>query len=187
MPLHYRPEIMGVVPIRTAFVPHCSMPENQAQTIASELGLFLILPSLAVEDFIAALRSCNLVVAEAMHGAILADAYRIPWIGCSFASLLSEGKTNAFKWNDWMLSLSMRSDRIEVLPVPASRLHPRLGRALNHVMTRAYIHTLRRTLKEGRWMMSKDQHLISAQDRLCERVHELWQRQCNEQDGSRRS
>ncbi len=36
-----------------------------------------------------------------MHGAIVADAYRIPWIGVDMYGV------NKFKWQDWMLSLEL--------------------------------------------------------------------------------
>lgn len=36
-----------------------------------------------------------------MHGAIVADAYRIPWIGVDMYGI------NKFKWQDWMLSLGL--------------------------------------------------------------------------------
>lgn len=176
MPLHYLSAKVDPVLGRVGFVPHCSMPEKQAQIIASELGLFLILPSRGVEDFISDLQSCTTVVAEAMHAAVLADAYRIPWMGCSFSSLLSEGTTNAFKWQDWMQSLSMQSELTQIMPVFAIRMHPRIRRSMNRLLTQLYIYALKRALSEGRWMLSKDENLQRAQARLCERVNGLWDR-----------
>jgi succinoglycan biosynthesis protein ExoV len=37
-----------------------------------------------------------------MHGAILADAFRVPWIAVS-----SSRSINSFKWNDWARSLGV--------------------------------------------------------------------------------
>lgn len=43
----------------------------------------------------------KLLITEAMHGAIVADAYRVPWIGVDMYGM------NKFKWQDWMLSLGL--------------------------------------------------------------------------------
>lgn len=43
----------------------------------------------------------KLLITEAMHGAIVADAYRVPWIGVDMYGV------NKFKWQDWMLSLEL--------------------------------------------------------------------------------
>ena len=170
MPLHYRPKMVDRTHGRIGFVPHFTMPESQAQSIATALDLFLIQPKLRVEEFIDSLLSCTAVVAEAMHAAILADSYRIPWMGCSFASLLSEGSTNAFKWNDWMQSMAIQTARSKAMWLPVDNLHPRIGRFLNTTMTRPYIAALRRQLSEGRWALSTDQKLNGKQDQLSEQV-----------------
>src|SRR5690606_31984382 len=44
----------------------------------------------------------KLVIAEAMHAAIIADSYRVPWVSVS-----SSRRINAFKWQDWAASLRM--------------------------------------------------------------------------------
>ena len=189
MPLMYQPEKVVPVPSRIGFVPHLSMPQSQAQAIAAALDLFLILPSFAVEKFLDALLSCTAVVTEAMHGAILADSYRIPWMGCSFSSLLSEGKTNAFKWNDWMLSMSIQTGRSKAIHFPLGHLNPRIGRAINSVMTRTYISALRRQISEGRWALSTDEKLKIKQGELLERIEGLRQKDfelSNQTSGSKK-
>jgi succinoglycan biosynthesis protein ExoV len=54
----------------------------------------------------------KLVVTEAMHGAIVADTRRIPWIPITIAP-----DTLPFKWRDWTLSLDLP---YEPIIVPAS-------------------------------------------------------------------
>lgn len=55
-------------------------------------------PLISIEE----INKSKLLITEAMHGAIVADAYRIPWIGVDIYGV------NKFKWKDWMLSLEMR-------------------------------------------------------------------------------
>jgi len=44
----------------------------------------------------------ELVLAEAMHGAIVADTLRVPWIG-----IKAYKHINAFKWQDWLLTVNL--------------------------------------------------------------------------------
>jgi succinoglycan biosynthesis protein ExoV len=52
---------------------------------------------------IAEIVASELILCEAMHGAIVADAYRIPWIPVNFYPHI-----NFFKWQDWCESLEMK-------------------------------------------------------------------------------
>src|ERR1019366_6854573 len=58
--------------------------------------------------------SAKLVVAEAMHGAIVADTLRIPWIAveCSPEIL-------PFKWVDWCQSMDLPYKPFQLLPTSA--------------------------------------------------------------------
>lgn len=88
-----------------AFVPHFkTRPETIAQ-VAQDLEADVLSPSLGVEDFIQKLTSYKEVVCEAMHGAILADAYRIPWAGLRLDVGHRSGQGNVFKWKDWCQSI----------------------------------------------------------------------------------
>jgi len=48
------------------------------------------------------IRSARLVIADAMHAAIAADALRVPWIPVTTSREIS-----TFKWMDWTLSIDM--------------------------------------------------------------------------------
>lgn len=86
----------------TVFIPHVNSTlssEAGLKEICTALGLTYLSPSAPFEAFIDTVRSAALVMAEAMHGAILADALRTPWIPlCYFHH-------NRFKWEDWLLSI----------------------------------------------------------------------------------
>ena len=49
--------------------------------------------------------TAKLVIAEAMHGAIIADAYRVPWVAVKSYPFINE-----FKWQDWANSLKVQFD-----------------------------------------------------------------------------
>lgn len=50
----------------------------------------------------------NYIITEAMHGAILADAFRVPWKRIRFHAHINETEAvSEFKWNDWLSSIGI--------------------------------------------------------------------------------
>ncbi|MFD1746714.1 polysaccharide pyruvyl transferase family protein [Rhizobium helianthi] len=79
------------------FVPHWESAEFGIWKEACELaGLTYLDPRGEAKSVIKAIAQSELIVAESMHGAILADAFRVPWIAIS-----TSRQINSFKWSDW--------------------------------------------------------------------------------------
>ena len=88
---------------KIGYIPHVdSITNGRWEDVCKLTGIVLIDPRWGVEKFISALTSCSKVITEAMHGAILADAYRIPWQPAKAYNYI-----NLFKWDDWASSLSL--------------------------------------------------------------------------------
>jgi len=78
------------------FVPHWESALRGAwESVCAEAGVHLIDPRGPLQDVIAEIRGCDVLVTEAMHGAIVADALRVPWVP------FMPGPTHRFKWFDW--------------------------------------------------------------------------------------
>ncbi|WP_296635311.1 polysaccharide pyruvyl transferase family protein [Roseovarius sp.] len=89
--------------IGTAFIPHYESIERGDWRAACDLaGIHFIDPTESPDQVIAQLRGADLVIAEAMHGAIVADAMRTPWIGVK-----TMHHVHRFKWYDWTDSLAI--------------------------------------------------------------------------------
>jgi succinoglycan biosynthesis protein ExoV len=88
-----------------AYMPHVNFARdsgNSLRAICADLGVQFIDPRRSVEEVIAAMAHADVLITEAMHGAILADALRLPWIPVrSHRSILS------FKWQDWCASIQV--------------------------------------------------------------------------------
>jgi succinoglycan biosynthesis protein ExoV len=85
------------------FIPHAA--SNQYfdwSLVCEELQLLYIDARSDVDSVIRQILSCDVVLCEAMHGAIVADALRVPWIPVVCYDYISE-----FKWRDWMSSIEM--------------------------------------------------------------------------------
>jgi len=96
---------------RTGFMPHWkSLDLFDWDTECRRLGLHYISPQMSVDDVLNNMKQCNKIIAEAMHGAIVADALRIPWCAVSFGPSFLK-----FKWDDWASVLNLKLE-IHQLP-----------------------------------------------------------------------
>jgi len=87
-----------------AYMPH-HVSEGMYQWwehIAQQAGMAFISPQQPVEQVIRQIQQTEVLITEAMHGAIVADVLRVPWIG-----VRAYEHINVFKWRDWGLSLGM--------------------------------------------------------------------------------
>ena len=86
------------------YIPHHVSAFNADwKRIAERAGMTYVDPSGPLLAIVEAIRSAERVVTGAMHGAILADAFRTPWIRVKpYAHL------NDFKWTDWAASMSVK-------------------------------------------------------------------------------
>jgi succinoglycan biosynthesis protein ExoV len=82
---------------RQTFVPHWeSAAVGLWPDICKTVGLSYLDPRGEAKSVIREIAQSSLVIAESMHGAILADAFRVPWVPVSTSPSI-----NSFKWNDW--------------------------------------------------------------------------------------
>ena len=94
------------------FVPHVSSTETGAwEEICAELGITYIDPRWNFHEVFALIGNARLVLTEAMHGAIVADTLRVP-----FVPLVSSREISSFKWMDWTLSMGLPYRPIRLPP-----------------------------------------------------------------------
>jgi hypothetical protein len=95
-----------------SFMPHWESALNGTWgEVCSVLGMHYIDPCAGVEQVLDEIMSSGLVITEAMHGAIVSDALRIPWI--AIAPIHGEHR---MKWLDWAsaLDLSFEAAKLNV-------------------------------------------------------------------------
>jgi succinoglycan biosynthesis protein ExoV len=88
---------------RFGFIPHChSHLWFDWSAVCNQLGFHHIDVRWDVERVMAEMSQCEVLICEAMHGAIVADALRIPWIPVSCYA-----DTSDFKWCDWLSTVEL--------------------------------------------------------------------------------
>jgi succinoglycan biosynthesis protein ExoV len=89
---------------RASFMPHWeSVERGDWPGICQRAGLHFIDPRLPVEHVLSEILASEMVVTEAMHGAIVADALRVPWIAIEPLRF-----KHRMKWFDWASVLDLK-------------------------------------------------------------------------------
>lgn len=86
------------------YMPHAVSSKhagNSWEIICQDLGILYIDARWPIEKVLSAITEVEILIAEAMHGAIVADALRVPWIP------VQSRITLPFKWLDWSLSIGV--------------------------------------------------------------------------------
>ncbi len=98
------------------FMPHhYAMETGIWHEICVMAGVELIDPRSESRESIQRIRRARLVLADAMHAAIVADTLRVPWL-----PLVTSAEINTFKWVDWTRSLGL--PYVPVILPPTSAL-----------------------------------------------------------------
>jgi len=116
---------------RIGYIPHVeSIILGNWEAVCSHADILLIDPRQSIEDFLTALSHCDFVITEAMHGAIIADAYGIPWVPAK-----AHDHINERKWQDWSQSVEVDIQFNYLNPVWKDEDYT-LGRYLKHTIKR---------------------------------------------------
>ncbi|UTV39197.1 polysaccharide pyruvyl transferase family protein (plasmid) [Ensifer adhaerens] len=82
---------------KRSFIPHWeSAIAGMWPVTCGTVGMHYIDPRGEAKSVIREIAQSEFIVAESMHGAILADAFRVPWV-----AVTTSDSINSFKWNDW--------------------------------------------------------------------------------------
>jgi succinoglycan biosynthesis protein ExoV len=96
-----------------SYIPHYEMAGEGWRLVCERLGFGYIDPRWPIEEVLSCISQSQVILAEAMHGAIIADSLRIPWI-----PVVSNSTILSFKWQDWCQSIG-----VEYKPSYIKRLH----------------------------------------------------------------
>ena len=156
------------------FIPHVRSGWTSGvglKRICRDLSIGYVTPEAPFDTFIETIRSARLVITEAMHGAILADTLRTPWVPIQFLH------HHQFKWQDWFDSIelpyecrSMRpmfSDKGPPGEMPLKAFARAAYRQIKFTQARQ---ALRRILGAAVPVLSADDVLSDRKQRLMDRV-----------------
>ncbi len=119
-----------------AFMPHvhhANFAENAWKTLCEAVGIGYIDPRWPIEQILNAISHTEVLLAEAMHGAIVADALRTPWM-----PVITSPRILSFKWRDWCASIGVPYRPWRVSPLPE---YPKYARGLRSSLQASWLWT----------------------------------------------
>lgn len=120
-----------------SFMPHCDSARlGDWAAVCHLAGIHFIDPRQPYFDVFAQIKSSALLLTEAMHGAILADAFRTPWVPVKAYPHISE-----YKWQDWLLSVGLNAPFQALTPVWRGDSNSSLMQKVKNQTKRALIAT----------------------------------------------
>lgn len=111
---------------RTIVIPHWKSLkgcEAEWRLACEQAGCRLVSPMQPVETVLGEISSAGRVLTESLHGAVIADAYGVPWSAWRCSIGFSE-----FKWMDWALSIGAKL-RVWSIAPPVIPIRRRYGLA----------------------------------------------------------
>lgn len=158
--------------VRFGYMPHLHEATMFAPVLAracEDMGVRYIDPRSDVDAVITAVGSVAVLVAEAMHGAIAADALRVPWIPV-FTTL----RPYRFKWTDWCRSMRLEFDPHRLVNVSTwgGRVGIR-GSYLDGIASRLFRTQLGHVTRRGRPVLSAAPVQTEKLERLEAAIAEL--------------
>lgn len=96
-----------------SYIPHVgSLDFFDWENFCHEVGLHFINPKNDPLQVISEIRASKKIISEAMHGAIVDDSFRIPWLSVKAYSTI-----NRFKWKDWCDSMNLNYNPVILSPL----------------------------------------------------------------------
>lgn len=143
---------------KVGFIPHKDSLRfyDDWGPLLKKYKIHFISPLLAPQEFVDEIHKCERVMCEAMHGAILCDAYRIPWL-----PVFTFGGISKSKWNDWLLSMKHENISFKYLRGPRNahwkteKLQSLLGSKCSGYLANQFEHTMAMIFSVRLWLLSR--------------------------------
>lgn len=115
-------------------------------------------------DILNNLNQCEILITEAMHGAIVADVLRIPWHAVKTRIEILD-----FKWHDWTKSMELEHT-YTFLPPVVNQGKRRFLKPINSLIAK---NTLRKVIKHSTPQLSKGAVLDARYNEMLSRLASL--------------
>ncbi|MFC2150062.1 polysaccharide pyruvyl transferase family protein [Calditrichota bacterium] len=169
---------------RISVIPHWITATQEAESLSKycmELGYRMVDPRRSVDEVLQDIANSERIVTESLHGAIVADALRVPWTPLH---LVGNHHTSVFKWRDWCKSM--------VIPYKPSVLGGHyspsmLGRRYlpalmdrgsfafqrRRILPKDFVHQLRSVVEKSTGFLSRDDVFEARSDAIQEKIGEF--------------
>jgi succinoglycan biosynthesis protein ExoV len=154
---------------KASFMPHHQTAKYDSwREICDDLNICYIDPAAPVKETIDTISNSSVLITEAMHGAIVADAYRIPWVPVRTRPRIVE-----FKWQDWSLSMGIEHEFEWLSPAWSRNIDLKWKRMVRPVTNSVAKARLQWLIRYGRRRLSNERNFRAVCSRLTDAFDQL--------------
>jgi hypothetical protein len=164
---------------KISIMPHLrSLDKIDWDDLCTEYEVNFISPVDDVESIILKILESEMLITEAMHGAIIADALRVPWKRFKYCSHFYESDlVSEFKWADWLFSMGLVSKVSYLDYNPILREIDKRKKLLfiKKIRKNIIANSFSNLINYGDYQLSEDIILGSKMDRLMQEITASYQ------------
>jgi succinoglycan biosynthesis protein ExoV len=154
--------------IDVAFMPHIGIDSSAYRTLIESMGITYLSPTEDPVTLLKKISQTKKLITSAMHGAIIADAYRVPW-----NAIVTSPEILPFKWLDWCATLNLEYSPTKVpsfWEFNNRNLIDFAKKQLKSIKIKSQIRTI---ANSDNFRLSQDHILESRQAQLLDKVEEF--------------
>ncbi|MDC0609960.1 polysaccharide pyruvyl transferase family protein [Vibrio sp.] len=154
---------------KTSFMPHIGIDSPRYRRFITEVMRWnYISPSEDENDVLLNIAASEKLITSAMHGAILADSYRTPWLPIN-----TSPEILPFKWMDWFSSMNITSE-LTTVPSYWAESGTGLTSKLKNTVKEVQLKNSLRTLElKGQFLNSEYSVLTSRQEEILNKLDDI--------------
>lgn len=153
---------------RYGYMPHFVNSSERWRKVTEQLDIKFIDPTQSVEDTLRDISETEILLAEAMHGAIIADCLGIPWVPIKSSKII-----NTFKWQDYCQSMGIEYQPRHLPPMSAT-VNPKMVSKVRGILKYRWVHQeLRKVCRMAKPCLSPRDMMTERQIQLKERLDSL--------------
>jgi len=154
---------------RTTYMPHHRTARvDDWRSVCNSLSIRFVHPAAPIERTLETIRHSEVLITESLHGAVVADALRVPWIPVRTRPWIAE-----FKWKDWTSSLGIEHDFEWMPPLLSDKVDPAWKVRLQPIARTVARDRLRWLRRFGRRRLSADRTFDDVYGRLRTALDEM--------------
>ncbi|WP_018169295.1 polysaccharide pyruvyl transferase family protein [Thioalkalivibrio sp. ALMg9] len=177
--LHRTEDLNPKKDIDCAFMPHHALFSERMRQLCEQAGVHFIHPEASCDSVIDQIGRSRKLICSAMHGAITAEALRVPWL-----PVITNRQMLLSKWHDW--SASMQTE-VHFHKLPTIWSHANRsphGWVLAKFKGNAFSRKLKQLARKGNFQLGADRILQDRIQRIENKIHDFNSQICSQVDGA---
>lgn len=151
-----------------SFMPHHAIDSGRFRRICQSIGINYISPESPVADVIDGIVRSKKLITSALHGAIAAEAFRVPW-----HPVYTNNDILTSKWEDWASAMELDLDFVRLPTIYPKRRESLAGQIVGVAKDYACGRKLERISRSNGFVLGRDAVLNDRIRRMQERIDEF--------------